>query len=256
MASDRAPSRAHTRHAGRLHVPTFVVIGGGADGALYLRQLRRARDAGRLETERVLVVDRAADCPARREAAGDPRVVFETADWNDWLDASLADLGPADQLVPYHWAPHLLVDWLAQQARRAGSRVGRGGEIPARGLPFERETRRGDRALSYATWSCPPTCIEPALCPHTRGPKDWSLAGELAQARAGDPWDEAIVFPSLHLVWGVATVPVSAIHAARDRVLDAARGGRRRWLVTTASHCHGLATVIEVEAKARRTLGA
>ena len=249
MPADPAGGRDAGGTPGPLRVATCVVIGGGPDGALYVRQLRRAMAAGRLHVERILVVDRDPACAARVEAAGEARVVFESADWQGWLAARLSGLEAGDQLVPYHWAPHLLLDWLARQAEQAGSVVRRGGSIPARGLPFERETRQGDRALSYATWSCPPTCIEPALCPHTRGPKDWSLAHEMETVRPGDAWDGALVFPSFHLVWGVAAIPVGAIHAVRDRVLEAARLGRRRWLVTTASHCHGLAAVLEVEAR-------
>ena len=92
------------------------------------------------------------------------------------------------------------MDWLARHARRAGAAVERGGEVPTPGVPVERRTRDGDVALSYATWLCPPTCIEPALCPHTRGPKDWSLARDL-DGPAGA--DDRIVFRCLHLVWGV-----------------------------------------------------
>lgn len=224
-----------------LRVPAFVVIGGGEIGAGYVRQLLRAAQAGRLETDRIVVVDRDPSCAARRFAA-DARVRLETAEWDAWLDARLDELGTGDHLVPYHWAPHLLVSWLARQAERAGATVQRGGPVPSPGVPFERPTRDGDLALSYATWTCPPACIEPALCPHTRGPKDWSLAADL---ESGGGVDERIVFRSLHLVYGVATIPVREVLGARDRVL--AGGARRRsYVVATSSHCHALATRLEV----------
>lgn len=228
-------------------MPTVVVIGGGPDGDLYLRQLLRATAAGRIAPARIVVVDRDPACPAAGRARTDPRVELATAEWDAWLDARLGRLEPADQLVPYHWAPHLLVGWLAREAERAGGRaVRQAGGLPARGLPFERDTRDGDRALSYASWPCPPTCIEPALCPHTRGPKTWSLAGELEARSDGEPFDEALVLPSFHYAWGVASIPVGRILEARARVLDAVRRGARRFLVATASHCHGLATLLEV----------
>ena len=227
-----------------MRVPAFVVIGGGEAGLYYVRQLLRAASSGRLETARILVVDRDPAC--RVAGHPDPRVRLATAEWSPWLDAHLAGLGPDDHLVPYHWAPHLLVSWLVGEARRAGAMVRRGGAIPSVGVPFERATREGDLALSYATWMCPPTCIEPALCPHTRGPKDWSLAADLEKPGAQEPVDGRIVFRSLHLVFGVATVPVRDVHAARDRVLAGLQGGRRRWLVATSSHCHALATRLDV----------
>lgn len=225
----------------RLRVPHFVVIGGGAAGAVSVRQLLRAVAAGRLETDRIFVVDRDPACAVARSPDG--RVLLEISDWSGWLDAHLDRLGPADHLVPYHWAPHLLVAWLERRARQAGASVSRGGAIPPRGVPLERATREGDRALSYATWVCPPTCIEPGLCPHTRRPKDWSLAADLAAGRAGDPFTGRIVFRCLHLVYGVGTIPIADIQTARDRVL-AERDAR--WLVATSSHCHALATALRV----------
>ncbi len=221
-----------------------MVVGGAEIGAATVRRLLRAAAVGRLDTDRIVVVDRDPACLAAR--LDDPRVSFVAAEWSDWLDAHLGALGPHDHFVPYHWAPHLLSDWLLRQVRRGGATAARGGEIPSHGVPVDRPTAAGDRALSYATWICPPTCIEPVLCPHTRGRKDWSLAGVLESPREGDPFDGRIVFRCLHLVWGVGTVPVADILAARDRVLAGREKGPRRYLVATSSHCHALAAVLEV----------
>ena len=229
-------------------VPAFVVIGGGEVGAGYARQLLRACAAGRLITGEIVVVDRDPGCAAR--ALADARLRFAVADWAEWLDAHL-DARPRHHLVPYHWAPHLFSDWLARQVQRRGGVAARAGSVPAQGVPFERQTAAGDRALSYATWTCPPTCIEPALCPHTRGPKDWSLADRLRPARPDQAFAERIVFRCLHLVWGVGTVPVGDLLAARDRLCAGLASGPRRYLVATASHCHGLAAALEVVPPAR-----
>ena len=98
--------------------------------------------------------------------------------------------------------------------------------------------------MSYAEWLCPPACIEPALCPHTRGLKHWSLAGELERAPG------SFVFPCLHLAYGVGTIPMSAIFGVRDRLVEAmGRGdvapGTPVW-IGSASHCHGLAARVTV----------
>ena len=228
-----------------MRVPGFIVIGGGEAGAVYVRQLLRAVAAGKLETDRIVVVDRDPGCAASRFE--DRRVRLEAADWSDWLDARLGEADPADHLVPYHWAPHLLRTWLEGQAARAGARTARRAGPPPRGLPYEGTTASGDRALSYASWVCPPTCIEPTLCPHTRGPKDWSLAGDLERpGTEEDAVDDRIVFRCLHLVYGVGTIPVADILAARDRMVAGLQDGTRRYLVATSSHCHALATVLEV----------
>jgi hypothetical protein len=229
----------------RISVPRFIVISGGEVGAGYVRQLLRAGAAGRLDTRRIDVVDRDASCRAAALADGE-RVRLHVEDWAAWLDRHLAVASPEDHLVPYHWAPHLFLGWLEGEVRRAGGAVSRAGGLAPRGLPYEGDTRDGARALSYADWVCPPTCIEPAACPHTRGPRDWSLAEDLEAAVPADALEDCVVFRCLHLVYGVGTVPVAAILAARDTMLRGLRAGARRYLVATSSHCHALATAVHV----------
>jgi hypothetical protein len=227
-----------------IRVPRFIVVSGGEAGAFYVRQLRRAVAAGRLDTDRIVVIDRDPACRAAAESASDPRVQIESAEWADWLAAHLGEAGPEDHFVPYHWAPHLLLGWLEGELARSGAITKRGGELAARGLPFESTTSAGDRALSYASWVCPPTCIEPAVCPHTKGPKDWSLAADL-EAPANDG-ATPIVFRCVHLVYGVGTIPVGDILAARDRLCTRSSVEGHTCLVATSSHCHALATRLEV----------
>lgn len=232
-----------------LRVPRFVIVGGGEVGALYVRQLLRAVSAGRLDTRALHVVDRDPRCAVSR--APHELVRLEVAEWQDWLDAELSSCAPEDHLVPYHWAPHLILEWLERQARRAGATTERTAAAPPAGVPFERLTRDGARALSYATWPCPPTCIEPALCPHTRGPKDWSLADDLEAAPGLVP----LVFRCLHLTYGVGTIPIASLLQARARLLDGLRAGVKRYLVATSSHCHALASVFQVRSAAAAARG-
>jgi hypothetical protein len=234
-------------------VPAFAVIGGGADGAAHVRRLLRAVDAGRLRTGRIVTVDHDPACRVAAVISSEGktgrngvRLSLDLADWSEWLDANLDALEPGAHVVPYHWAPHLLLGWLERQLQCAGARTARAAPLPSRGLPFEATTSRGDRALSYASWACPPTCIEPALCPHTRGARDWSLAADLDEREPADPWEESVVFRCLHLVWGVGTIPVDEIRAARDRLRAWKRDAPRTVLVATSSHCHALATPIIV----------
>ena len=81
-----------------LRVGRFIVIGGGETGVFYVRQLRRAVESGRLETDEIVVVDRDADCPVA-DVVGN-LVRLDVATWNDWLFANLERFGAGDQLVP------------------------------------------------------------------------------------------------------------------------------------------------------------
>jgi hypothetical protein len=232
-----------------VRVPRFVVVSGGEVGAAYVRQLLRAIEAGRLDTGRIDVVDRDPSCRAAAWADG-RRVHLHVDDWSTWLERHLGSAAPEDHLVPYHWAPHLLLTWLEGEVRRAGGAAARLRGLAARSLPYEGDTADGARALSYADWVCPPTCIEPEACPHTRGPRDWSLAADLDAPAPADQVDDRVVFRCLHLVYGVGTVPVSAILAARHKLVGGLARGPRRYLVATSSHCHGLATRLEVGLRA------
>jgi hypothetical protein len=232
-----------------VRAPRVVVLGGGGVGTAAVRQLLRAARAGRLSCDTIVVVDHDPDCELGEKvlgltSGGGPPVRMELASWAEWLDGQVDALAPTDQLVLHHLGPNLLLGWMETQLARVGGRMDRVGQAPSRPWPFEVTTPTGDRALSYATWTCPPLCIEPALCPHTRGPRNWSLAGDLARPPVGV--DEAVVFPSLHLVWGIGAVPVRSLIEARDRVRAGLSAGPRTYLVGTASHCHGVAAMVRV----------
>ncbi|MFL5576471.1 MAG: hypothetical protein ACJ79S_10935 [Gemmatimonadaceae bacterium] len=55
---------------GRTGYGTIVIVGGGCYGSYYLRQLTRAKDAGAISYDRLLVVDRDPGCRVARAAAG------------------------------------------------------------------------------------------------------------------------------------------------------------------------------------------
>jgi hypothetical protein len=220
-------------------------VGGPEIHAGYIRRLFKAETAGKIRFGRIVVVDRDSSCPAAA-LVGD-RVRLDVTDWGEGLARHLSACDASDHLVPYHWAPHVLLDWLAHDLSAHGLSLQRDaepGEPPSK-PPVLRATAAGDVAMSYAEWLCPPACIEPQLCPHTRGPKWWSLAGDLATA------ERSFVFPCMHLAYGVGTIPVSTIFALRDRIIDVVRRGgigpeASAW-VGSASHCHGLAAKVKLK---------
>ena len=221
-----------------------MIIGGPPVHAGYIARLFKAEAKGQLAFDRIVVIDRDPGCAASG-LVGD-RVRLEVASWKDWLSANLSTCLSADHLVPYHWAPHVLLDWLSAELHRRGFALTRGPDLAAPPVspPVLRATKGGDLAMSYAEWLCPPACIEPGLCPHTRGPKSWSLATELARS------PDSFVFPCLHLAHGVGTIPVSSIFEVRDRMLSALATGetssRAPMWISSASHCHGLAARVQV----------
>jgi hypothetical protein len=130
--------------------------------------------------------------------------------------------------------PHLLYEWLAAEGdRAAGESLTRTTPAEVDGVPWQRAGGDGTRYVSYATWTCPINCIEPATCPHTRGPRDWSLHETLSRG----PVPTALLRVT-HRTFGVGMIDVVDVIRAHEMVTEAARV-RSPVRVATASHCHG-----------------
>jgi len=191
----RVPARALQSYG------TIVVVGGGCYGSYYVRQLGRARAAGAITWRALLVVDRDPGCRVAADAAGVDDVEVRVAEWRDFFGEYLGalDADSRDAIVPSPLMPHLGFDWLADRARArwpdrqvASQPIA---DTVSVAVPWQRAAADGTRYVSYATWICPVNCIEPARCPHTGGPRDWTmpdavrrLAGE---ARENHPPGEA-----------------------------------------------------------------
>ena len=237
----------------------IVVVGGGCYGSYYVRQLRRARAAGALQWKRLVVVDRDPACAIAADAEGVTLVVRDwTLFFNEYLAAAAsrgADAVREDAIVPSPLMPHLMSHWLVTRARARWP--GRGIRIApldgALDVPWQRTGDDGTHYVSFATWECPINCVEPRTCPHTRGPRAWSLPltvrafVETAQLQ-GRRIDGPAVFHCAHRAYGVGMFDVADVVEADRLVADSADGRRAEVLVGTVSHCHGALAVLELAA--------
>ena len=239
---------------------TIVVCGGGCYGAYYVRQLGRAAARGAIRWRELVVVDRDPRCrvaSGEGAAAGDAagaapaaRVVVEA--WDRFFDEYLAGAASRpsesalDAIVPSPLMPHLMYEWLGRRARaRWPGRVveTRPLSAPPR-TPWERAAPDGTHYASFATWMCPVNCVEPARCPHTRGPRDWSMP-DAARAwveehrTEGERLAGPAIFHCVHRAFGVGMFDTAEVLAADALVADAGTGGTANVLVGTVSHCHG-----------------
>ena len=219
----RVPARPPDSVPVIVRAPTLVVIRGRGGG----RQLCAsscALAARRLEADRIVVVDRDPRCAARAHR-DDARLRFDVADWSEWLDADLEGCGPGAHVVPYHWAPHLFLDWLRRQLARARCERTEGRRVAAAGHAVRGHDRRRrpgallrDLALSADVHRAR------AVPAHARA-QDWSLAADLEAPRGDERFDGHVVFRCLHLVYGIGTTPVAEILGARDRLVAGPRRG-------------------------------
>ena len=236
-----------------LRFGTIVVVGGGCYGSYYVRQLRRAARAGAVAWQRVLVVDRDAACAvARDESHAADRIEVVEADWRQffgrYLDEASRDrvITRDDAIVPSPLMPHLMFEWIRDRARERWPDR----EIASRALatepptPWQRSTGDGPHYVSFAEWTCPINCIEPRICPHTRGARSWSLPETALgyandERRAGRPLAGPAIFHCTHRAYGVGMFDTREVIAGDDLVRAAAEHAAADVLVGTMSHCHG-----------------
>jgi hypothetical protein len=232
----------------------IIIVGGGCYGSYYLRQLLRGEAAGSISWKTISVVDRDSSCAvssAPELSRGDIELV--TAEWTEFFDRYLGDLAgsgslPKDGIVPSPLMPHLMYDWLLGRARlRWPERevATRPFQQPAT-FPWEREMPDGTRYISFATWTCPINCIEPRTCPHTRGPRDWSIPEALRTAMsAGADLKGPVIFHCTHRAYGVGMIDTADVVEA-DRFIAAEGAAGADVLIGTASHCHGALNVLSI----------
>ena len=242
---------------------TIVVVGGGCYGSFYVRQLGRARAAGALTWRHVVAVDRDAACALTRAmAAGEittPDVDVVVSDWSaffrTYLESACADPeGTAmDAIVPSPLMPHLMFEWLlARTADRWPDRaVGTRSPSEVAGMPWQRSAPDGTRYVSFAEWICPVNCIEPSVCPKTRGERWWTMPTAVQSyvdgARStGHPIAGPVIFHCTHRAYGVGMFDTAAAVRADALVRASGNRGPVDVLVGTVSHCHGALSVLTI----------
>jgi hypothetical protein len=231
-----------------------VIVGGGCYGTFYATQLVRARERGRAEFRRVIVVDRDPECRARRTLAGAAGLEFVTRDWRPFCSEYLAAAGAGDHIVPSPHMPHLMFEWVLERARaRWPARPVEVVPVPGvLGTPYDRSAPDRTRYVSFADWICPAHCVEPATCPATGGPRDWEMSVAVERmarqlADAGMPVAGPALFVCRHHVFGVGTFAVDAVLAGDRLVAEAGAAGRAAdVLIGTVSSCHGALNLVRL----------
>ena len=186
-----------------------------------------------------------------------PGIELVLADWSSFFDQYFANATPdsADAIVPSPLMPHLMYEWLLRRARARwpGREVATVPLAHPTSLPWERQAPDGTQYASFATWMCPVNCVEPRLCPHTRGPRSWTMpvaAAEYVERErsTGERLDGPVIFHCTHRAYGVGMFDTRDVLAGDAFVAQAGERGAADVLVGTVSHCHGAFNVLHVSA--------
>jgi len=244
---------------------TIVVVGGGCYGSYYVRQLTRARRANAVTWNRILVVDRdascrvAMECAASREIAEWRGIEVVIQPWESFFRdyfaqaAAEPERSRLDAIVPSPLMPHLMLEWVKDRARTRWPTRAIASRPLARApnVPWQRAAPNGSHFVSFAEWMCPINCIEPARCPHTKGPRNWSLpesAREYVEEerRGGRALAGPVIFHCTHRAYGVGMFDTWRVLEADEFVRSVAERQAVEILVGTMSHCHGVFEVLAV----------
>jgi hypothetical protein len=243
---------------------TIVIVGGGCYGSYYVRQLGRAARASALSAERVLVVDRDPACrvAAELQSERESNVEIVVSDWTSFFDsylgAAAANAGASeserpDAIVPSPLMPHLMYEWIERRARARwpGRAIETRPLDPPSGIPWQKRGADGTQYVSFAEWECPVNCIEPALCPATRGARSWSMPPAIVAAteearQHGRNLAGPVIFHCQHRAYGVGMFDTRDVVAGDALVQRTAAAGAAEVLVGTVSHCHGALTVLAI----------
>jgi hypothetical protein len=235
-----------------------VIVGGGCYGSFYAGQLERARARGRAFYRSLLIVDRNPACQVGRVLGETDSRRLVVQEWGDFFDAYLGGTSspppdaPPDAIVPSPLMPHLMYEWLLRRARsRWPGRLIETRPVPAGpGTPYDASAPDGTRYVSFADWTCPTHCVEPATCPVIRAPRTWEMADAMEDLarRLGQehPTAGPVLFRCVHRVFGVGMFDVSAVLAGDALVAEAGRESPVNVLVGTVSSCHGAASLLHL----------
>ena len=242
----------------------YVIAGGGAYGAHYVKKLLQGIDSGRIELDEIVVVDRSSTCQVAELADAQPIVRLEVSDWRSFAARVWADPDgwAKDIWIPAPIAPHILADWVIDRVEElTGLKVDvERAPVKMPDLPYAQQTPDGRVLLSHAPGRCPLDCIEPGTCAITKDTRWWEMRDTLSELIVQedlslDPDCVAMFFcrhhcdPAQHDVGGI---PFVTIHAETDRVCRRAKEGVGQIGVATFSSCHGVLTRLTIKQLALR----
>jgi len=223
----------------------YFIAGGGCYGSYYVRQLQRARERNLLKVDEIVVVDLNPACAVAATLPSIAGARLEVADWCRFGDTIFRNRSQwlNDMWVPTPLGPHIVLHWMKEEIRREWGVDPQPEAYPQKppALPFAQVLPSGSLALSHAPGLCPVNCVEPKLCPLTKGPRDWEMADTVRTLLP-----VVGVFLCQHHAHGVGTIPLRNLYEERDRLIDAIRNGQKTVGIATVSSCHGLLDILKI----------
>ncbi|MBF0103802.1 MAG: hypothetical protein HQM16_00615 [Deltaproteobacteria bacterium] len=227
---------------------TIYILGANQLSLSYYDRIIRAKAHREMRCKNVLMIDPNVHALADVDAACVIRSSYSQFVLDYLKDKSLQH--PNDIFVPDHNARHVMFEVFLNLARQysPGSHIDPSPIVLKYNTPFEHKSPdHSVLALSYATWTCPATCPEPQVCPHTGLDRNWDLM-RLIQEETRDNTNQqpqthtdVYAFECQQLLDEISYIPLTDVQTYAAR-LEASliNKGDRRVIIATSSHCHGI----------------
>lgn len=149
-----------------------------------------------------------------------------------------------DVLIPDHTAKHVFLQTLMSLVAKKFPK------LTSELSPFQNNFKppflhKSDNdaiwAMSYATWTCPPDCDEPAICPHIKDKRTWDFGKSVNEILKDVPPENSFIFPCEILFKEIACIPMPLIAKELKRFESILHTvNHQPFTVITHSHCHAI----------------
>lgn len=222
----------------------IFILGGHALAVNYALSLAEGRRTGEIAFHELFCVT--DDPKTKAYSALDSNQVIAKDPARFILEYAASKSPAGDTLVPDHTAKHVMLEAFMQMAREKRP------DLTAELTPFKSDFTtpflyKGENdalwAVSHATWTCPPDCDEPDICPHLQAERDWNFFESLPKLLAKLPTDEfaAYRFGCAPLYREISQIPLvqilKSLESFAERLVSVPP---RKVIVATHSRCHGI----------------
>lgn len=220
----------------------IYILGGHQLSYSYYDKITKAKLEGKLQFENCYLIDPNPNCHASSLNPDPlPLIPKEYANFIiDYLDDP-KNYHPSDVLIPDHTAKHVMLQVFLKLVEKKFP------QHKAELSPFESDfappfLHKSDNnaiwAISYATWTCPPDCDEPEICPHIEDTRTWDFNKSLEELLRDT---NAYRFPCQILYAEIAQIPFPKIIAEISSFMHKMQNDPpKKVIVATHSHCHGI----------------
>lgn len=225
----------------------IYILGGHKLAYSYFEKITQAKREGLIQFQNLFCVTNDQNSYAVKHLPRENIMPFSAADFiYEKIFSEPEKIDSKDVLVPDHTAKHVLLQAFMTIVEKAFP------EYKVEFSPFESDFQtpflyksENDAlwAMSYATWTCPPDCPEPEVCPHIQNKRDWDFFKALPEEmKKYSSKDYSVhLFSCEAFVEQISQIPMAKIAEEMTRFVERLKHNPpQKVIVATHSHCHGI----------------